>query len=479
MKVLLQVQPLPPSLLNSTMMVWCLKVSASCIASVFVGSTLVSGFREICKKTAKQLKLITGVFLCPICVFLILNYASKHQLCDRVVADAFSFGVVLGILYRLNFSLPTGLATVKLIAHSLDGRVETVWLDSTESTAGEARTKLATALQQPVVRIYLESGKGSLIEDMDEQLLPILNESVRRDFFGFTTAQCHFSLRDEASHDGATGGNGGKKRSFMSMIGITGKVIFGQNLTLTAKVYSKNEDNRDVRALTISPIDKFAAAAPSRALMSAQMRLLSWHSVKLGDSELFSEMDGSESGLDLSTSGSSSPGRSSKFSQVTGKLVKRNLDSSLPIRNGDMVVVESEGKFMAVAKGWWISWCSPTPRRSGAFKIEILERGEGLEQQLQKGLTRLNTSMMNISKQVNFAPETKSKSSSPIDADAILRTGDMFRLRSMKFPDYELGVTSDKITGDYCYLGLRKVDAVDDKGGEEWCMPVCFSLRRL
>jgi hypothetical protein len=142
-------------------------------------------------------------------------------------------------------------------------------------------------------------------------------------------------------------------------------------------------------------------------------------------------------------------------------------------------VVETNGKFMAVAKGWWISWCSPTPRRSGAFKIEILERGEGLEQQFQKGLTRLNSSMMNISKHAPTPMDAKGKPS-PIDSDAILKSGDSFRLRNMKFPDYELGVTSDNIKGDYCYLGLRKIDAVEgggDKGGEEWCMQVRFSVK--
>ena len=63
----------------------------------------------------------------------------------------------------------------------------------------------------------------------------------------------------------------------------------------------------------------------------------------------------------------------------------------------------------------------------------------------------------------------------PIEADAVLRLGDTFRLRSMKFPEYELGVTSDKIKDDYCYLGLRKV--AEESDGSEWCMPVRFSVK--
>ena len=41
--------------------------------------------------------------------------------------------------------------------------------------------------------------------------------------------------------------------------------------------------------------------------------------------------------------------------------------------------------------------------------------------------------------------------------DNILRAGDSFRLRNLKFPEYELGVTSVKIKDNYCYLGMRKV----------------------
>ena len=481
--------------LSRDWLLWYAKVTLSCLSSVAVGCLMVEAFRKICKKTTeKEWTLMKLVFVIPLMIYLILNYASKHQLCDLVVADAFSFGVVLGILYKLNFSTPSGPATVKLIVHQVDGRSESVWLDSTKSTIGEARTKLATVLNiSPATRICLESGKGSLLEDADAALIPYLPECVHRGFFGFTTVQCHYFVREDgtssSSPDPRRRGSG--DRSFMSLMGISNKIMFGQNLTLMAKVYSKKTDSRDVRALTISPIEKFAAAAP-RSEKGGQSRLLSWHSVKEGDVEVFSDVDGppTEDAGDLSASGKSAqsspapedisrPRNSSMVSQVAGKLLSRNLDSSLPIRNGDIVVVESGGKFMAVAKGWWISWGSATPRRSGAFKIEILERGEGLEQQFEKGLKRLNNTMMMTSKHMSPTTVDPKGKSSPIDSDAILKSGDNFRLRNMKFPDYELGVTSDNIKGDYCYLGLRKVDAVDgvDKGGEEWCMPVRFSVK--
>jgi hypothetical protein len=43
------------------------------------------------------------------------------------------------------------------------------------------------------------------------------------------------------------------------------------------------------------------------------------------------------------------------------------------------------------------------------------------------------------------------------ETDNHLRAGDSFRLRSVKFPDYEMGVTSVKLKDEFCYVGLRKV----------------------
>lgn len=40
---------------------------------------------------------------------------------------------------------------------------------------------------------------------------------------------------------------------------------------------------------------------------------------------------------------------------------------------------------------------------------------------------------------------------------SVLHIGDVFRLRSIKFPEFELGITSERLNVDNCYLGLRKV----------------------
>jgi hypothetical protein len=60
-------------------------------------------------------------------------------------------------------------------------------------------------------------------------------------------------------------------------------------------------------------------------------------------------------------------------------------------------------------------------------------------------------------------------------SDNILRPGDYFRLRSVKFPEFELGVTTDRIRDEYCYIGLRKID--DSTSSNNWCSSVAFCVK--
>jgi hypothetical protein len=94
-------------------------------------------------------------------------------------------------------------------------------------------------------------------------------------------------------------------------------------------------------------------------------------------------------------------------------------------------------RFMSIARGKWIHWSSSVPRRSGAFVVEIIEKAY------------LNPIEKGIGKILN---KDKDK-----DEENVLRTGDSFRLRSVKFPDFELGVTGERLTGEYFLLGLKKV----------------------
>jgi hypothetical protein len=91
-----------------------------------------------------------------------------------------------------------------------------------------------------------------------------------------------------------------------------------------------------------------------------------------------------------------------------------------------------------------MAWSSAEPRRSGAFIIEIVEKAPQ---------NKLKEQLENIKEKI--LPTNANASN--VTADKILRPGDIFRLRNVKFPDFELGLTGVKIRDEYCYLGLRKV----------------------
>ncbi len=131
-----------------------------------------------------------------------------------------------------------------------------------------------------------------------------------------------------------------------------------------------------------------------------------------------------------------------------------------------------------------MGWSATEAKRSGAFVVEIVEKAsqvnkfmesidnikDNIKDKLQRANT-LNASMLhgnkemstrtgmnnnNLNNTLNDA-SMSGKDTSKEKEDNILRPGDYFRLRSVKFPNFELGLTSVKLRDEYCYLGLRKV----------------------
>jgi hypothetical protein len=225
-------------------------------------------------------------------------------------------------------------------------------------------------------------------------------------------------------------------------------------------------------------------------------------------------------------------GRESKHSSSTGwgfwkstKMHPHLHMSSAPLHDGDMIVIASgKGAFMSMKRGWWLAWGSTEPRRSGAFVIEIVERAPQLHlpslmpniARVATGSTVLSSANLAASQAVAATPDglagtgaasagvsgnevadspasmpqvsvpllpaTASSGAGAAAQDSkekdVLNTGDLFRLRSVKFPEYELGITSKKIAGDHCYLGLHKAQAFGVEEDENvWCHTTRFSAR--
>jgi hypothetical protein len=131
-------------------------------------------------------------------------------------------------------------------------------------------------------------------------------------------------------------------------------------------------------------------------------------------------------------------------------------------------------RYLSVARGWWLAWTSPVPRRSGAFVLEILERStETLDKRLLKGMKstgHLLASAAGISSSsaAGGAPTQDdaasvrsatagNKSPKILQKGEVLRAGDVFRLRNVKYPEFEFGVTNVRLRDDHFYMGLAKV----------------------
>lgn len=102
-----------------------------------------------------------------------------------------------------------------------------------------------------------------------------------------------------------------------------------------------------------------------------------------------------------------------------------------------------------------MAWSSAEARRSGAFIIEVIEKAP--QNKLKEFTEQIKGQIDNIKEKIG----NKTSTGGTKDVDNVIRPGDMFRLRSVKFPEYELGITSVKLKDEYCYLGLRKVGNSD------------------
>ena len=340
------------------------KLILSCTTSFGLGWILISYLRRLSRDSNKLLKLCCAVFATPLIIYLLLHLAASFNLCDRVVADGFSVGVVIGILSNLSLA-PVGKGSVQLVVNQITGKKHSLWLESRDVLVGDARNAIAESMNiVPASRINIESGRGCFIEDLNAGLLQFLDGSRPVvNFFGFTIISCHISIKDAdivpspIDEDKMSQRDTSNTHFRSLMSNMKGEARYGHHLTLTAKVATANAD---VRGLFVSPVEKFAAAAPIHqlavpAILSSAMyvRLLNWNAVNAAAAP--SEAGGSEIG-DNNTNRSSATSsvapvptaalsRSRSIIDTASRLYKGALEPSTEsIRNGDLVVIECDGK---------------------------------------------------------------------------------------------------------------------------------------
>jgi hypothetical protein len=448
---------------------WYLILLIIAWTAFFGGFYFVSFLRYQCKSSKQATRLTVAVFAIPILLFVVNNIIAYFGMVEKMVTDAISFGTVAGILIQLSLE-PTGKGNVKLLAHQANGKTTEVWLDGVESNVGEVRQQIADALDiHQVGRICIESVKGNFIEDSNQIFSALVDDSLRTmDFFGFITLSCYIFVKEEEPTKKRVtileDPDRENKRTNPFLAILQKQVKYGDQMQLAAKIAAAVESRA---YFTIARVDKFVAAAPSTMLLISQtsLRLHAW----CDDSEVAIKDGASDNGDNVSVT--STPNKVSNKKSLLMKLRPRKKEENMgkSVCNGDTVVLESGGKFMSISRGWWLAWSSTEPRRSGAFTVEIIEKAQSrLKEQFDKIKENISLSSTKEPSQLQQGP-----------MDNILRPGDMFRLRSVKFPDFELGLTSVKVRDEYCYLGLRKMNEenMDTGHDDTWAMEVRFVFR--
>lgn len=491
-----------------------LKYILANIVTAVLGWFLVGRFGKYSKTTQNVWLLTVPLLITPVVVYIIMKLSTIYLNIDGLLADSFAFGSVIGIVIKLSSDKPIEASVAKLIVYDMHGKTVEITLEI-DALVGDARNKIAEAFKiQPASRVLLETGKGGFIEDLKGPLIPALettNADVHMDFFGKRTFVCYVQIKDETPETDNFDADKQPvmqsnitSRNLMSMLNSKAEVKYGADYILLAN-HPASAVTANVKPFYPQLVDKFLAATVSQQ-SNTPLRIEKWTNYS-DSSDLASEVGSANLTPSIK---SNSASRRPVVETFTSILKLKPRDDSESIHDGDLVVFETQGKYLSVTRGWWLAWNSPTPRRSGAFVVEVLERVPRMQNLMSMHVTKRLVSWPSISLgtagavgmdtlhgmgAINTDPYSPRdgaverrnsqlggdlhSSSGVVDSrgskdHSVLHLGDVFRLRSVKFPDYELGITSEHVRGDFCYLGLRKVS---DKEKDTWCVPLRFSLK--
>lgn len=466
-----------------------ISISAVFGTSCFIGGFFVKKLRDLCLVTADMWRVASLCYFFPITIYIALNVFVFYGIMLKMIADCFTFGLLLGMTRKL-MQKPSCAKTLRILVRSnkWDSTPRLLWLHSPDATAKEAIAAIGDDLGiMPHSRISIETGRGSFVTEVDKPLLQQISydppsgffnagaqkRSINKDFFGFTTAVCNIVIRDEEVLDDSDDELeevptvGQRPTNLTTLIAARGSVRWKDNLLLKANVSASGGYDD----FSVACVNHYASAAPPPQGMGILQSMKSETVRFVPFNERVFDDNNSETRSELSATTSKSHG--SSWSLFKTKPAHPHLvTNNVPVRDGDTIVIASkDGKFMSIRSGWWISWTENDPRRSGAFKIEITERAP----QIFTDLARSIGSKVNIKPKLSAAALELSEGKGD---DTALRTGDFFRLRSVKFPEYELGITSKHVEGDHCYLGLHKAQLFGVEEDENvWCHTTRFTVR--
>lgn len=286
----------------------------------YLGWSIITILRRVYKNTTSPLIVSVIPILSPLCVYLFFLLLSYFQLCSTHLVDAASFSYMVGILWKLSEN-STGIDTIRLCIHVFDlEEVKEIWLKNSEVTVGEAITMIANVLQVRPGKVSIESGKGKFIDRLDDPLVPLIaDDTVNEDLFGFSTVHCYVTVLHEQANINLEDHHrrGSLARVAMNIMEHRGAIRYGLEVSLVGRI--PNAAN-DAKAFEIRCVEMYAAASPSGGsfVNSADIvRFIGWREAANNESS-----NSSVAKLELSLSGQK-------------------------IQNGDHVVLENQGKYVA------------------------------------------------------------------------------------------------------------------------------------
>lgn len=247
---------------------------------------------------------------------------------------------------------PSGEKTVKLIARQVNGEHTDVWLSSTTLSILEVRIHIAEAMDIPASRISIESGKGRPLEDLTHPMFDHIAEAHKStDFFGFVTAACYITVSDPVCED-ETGRDiawkeADRNRTFNPFkLLLDSRAKYGDPFM----IIGRSATSDDAKKFHVSPMDRFAGAAPGNAPLFVQLKIYAWSAIAGNDEE--GHAGGGvdwETNSEMNSSIQTTSTRKSRGFVDTLFRRKRPDEGQLrgkPIHHGDCVVVESEGRYV-------------------------------------------------------------------------------------------------------------------------------------
>jgi hypothetical protein len=481
------------------------------VLSATVGGGIVVLLRSASERSSSR-KVTHQLVTVPIvaCIFIYVTLTLMTSI-GKLICDSISLGMAVGICIGFMNMKVKAEAKISLTVHQLGREAEAVnlWTHPMASIS-EIKFAIANAVDPTDPQLYqnlrIENGRGGFVSDYGEGyenltfIKELALESEGEDAFGHLLYSCIVHVErpcpdpleiPEEEEEEATPRSprervkGMKryiqKRFHQATHDVTSPVSrrmrrktdkfelkFSQPIELYAKV--PGADVKD-GVLYVSQVGDYAGCSPrppsahqnfkEKILRKGDnIRIIPWGEGGGGKSRAISRRESASSLSSLdptartgrmpTSSGGSGSGGAGGEPPVLKERKMLAHQSGQPVRDGDTVVLECEGKFLSVARGWWIGWHARHPARSGSMTIKLVES-------------------------VHEPGDSRER--------PIIKSGDAFRLLSAKFPGFELGMTSQKINeiDDYCYVGMRRstfhLSHLRDISRDTWSQEVLFSGR--